>query len=78
MQRFERIYKDAKLPTRKTARSAGYDMYCYRDTEIPPVYSLKDGQVRISLTPTLVSLGVKARLESDKFFKKCHKSCMSY
>lgn len=49
MQRFERIYKDAKLPTRKTARSAGYDMYCYRDTEIPPVYSLKDGQVRILL-----------------------------
>ena len=41
MQRFERIYKDAKLPTRKTARSAGYDMYCYKDTEIPPVYSLK-------------------------------------
>lgn len=41
MQRFERIYKDAKLPTRKTARSAGYDMYCYKDTEIPPAYSLR-------------------------------------
>lgn len=67
MQRFERIYKDAKLPTRKTARSAGYDMYCYKDTEIPPAYSLKDGQVRISLIPTLVSLGVKAKLESDRF-----------
>ena len=67
MQRFERIYKDAKLPTRKTARSAGYDMYCYKNTEIPPAYSLKDGQVRISLMPTLVSLGVKAKLESDRF-----------
>ena len=67
MQRFERIYKDAKLPTRKTARSAGYDMSGYKATEIPAAYSLKDGQVRISHMPTLVSLGVKAKLESDRF-----------
>ena len=67
MQRFERIYKDAKLPTRKTARSAGYDMDCYKDTEIPPAYSLNAGQGGIALMPTLVSLGVKAKLESDRF-----------
>lgn len=70
MQKFERVFSDAMLPSRKTAKSAGYDMYLYEDVTIPP---LKDGFVK----PKLVSTGVKVKLDPDKWLMIVPRSSLS-
>ena len=54
------------LPTRKTAKSAGYDFECIESITIPP-YKRGD-------KPVLVPTGVKAQMEDDEFLLLCNRS----
>ena len=77
-------YPDAIIPVRSTAEAGGYDLFAAEDTIIPSYweimgkmreewengYSFEDIlQQHPNWRPTLVSTGVKIKLDSDKTFE---------
>lgn len=70
MRKFEKVeaYKDKEfnMPIRKTAKSAGYDIECIEDVEIPP-YKIGD-------KPFLVPTGLKVCMEDDEYLMLVNRS----
>lgn len=70
MRKFEKVdkYKDIEfnMPIRKTRKSAGYDIECIEDVEIPP-YKIGD-------KPFLVPTGLKVCMEDDEYLMLVNRS----
>ena len=73
MNKFEKVSKyendeDVKLPVRSTTYSAGYDFFAAEDAYVPPIASVARNKVDdSSKLATLISTGVKAKLDENRF-----------
>lgn len=65
MNRFIR-YEDIKIPTRGTASSAGYDIFCTTDLIVKPEH------------PVIFPTGIKVKLDNDKWLQIVPRSSVGF
>ena len=71
----ELVYPAAKLPTRMTAGSVGFDLYAVENIEIPPATWDVDG--RVDVGRALIPIGIKLELPSGAVGRIASRSGLS-
>jgi len=69
------IHPAAKLPTRMTAGSAGFDLYAVEDIEVPPATC--DAKGHVDVGRALISIGIKLELPSGTLGRIASRSGLS-